>query len=203
MQRRYLKVELPRARCSTEDLTTSRTRENRVLIQDRLSAGNAPVRLLTFLTTSVTRLLSTSLLYDYQLTTTLLNSSILIMISFTTFILTLLALFSLSLSAPMRRDVFVPPIIYPKSGVVWIAGQHHNVTWETDGAPVNITNGIGRVYLANNTIIDLDHPLAIGFDILDGRVSVQVPSVPTGQNYSLVLFGDSGNYSPQFTIIGL
>ncbi|KAG1820674.1 hypothetical protein EV424DRAFT_1472417 [Suillus variegatus] len=125
------------------------------------------------------------------------------MISFTTFILTLLALFSLSLSAPMRRDVFVPPIIYPKSGVVWIAGQHHNVTWETDGAPVNITNGIGRVYLANNTIIDLDHPLAIGFDILDGRVSVQVPSVPTGQNYSLVLFGDSGNYSPQFTIIGL
>jgi len=203
VQRRYLKVELPRARCSTEDLTTSRTRENRVLIQDRLSAGNAPVRLLTFLTTSVTRLLSTSLLYDYQLTTTLLNSSILIMISFTTFILTLLALFSLSLSAPMRRDVFVPPIIYPKSGVVWIAGQHHNVTWETDGAPVNITNGIGRVYLANNTIIDLDHPLAIGFDILDGRVSVQVPSVPTGQNYSLVLFGDSGNYSPQFTIIGL
>lgn len=203
MQRRYLKVELPRARCSTEDLTTSRTRENRVLIQDRLSAGNAPVRLLTFLTTSVTRLLSTSLLYDYQLTITLLNSSILIMISFTTFILTLLALFSLSLSAPMRRDVFVPPIIYPKSGVVWIAGHHHNVTWETDGAPVNITNGIGRVYLANNTIIDLDHPLAIGFDILDGRVSVQVPSVPTGQNYSLVLFGDSGNYSPQFTIIGL
>lgn len=203
MQRRYLKVELPRARCSTEDLTTSRTRENRVLIQDRLSAGNAPVRLLTFLTTSVTRLLSTSLLYDYQLTITLLNSSILIMISFTTFILTLLALFSLSLAAPMRRDVFVPPIIYPKSGVVWIAGHHHNVTWETDGAPVNITNGIGRVYLANNTIIDLDHPLAIGFDILDGRVSVQVPSVPTGQNYSLVLFGDSGNYSPQFTIIGL
>ncbi|KAG1906596.1 uncharacterized protein F5891DRAFT_472668 [Suillus fuscotomentosus] len=125
------------------------------------------------------------------------------MISFTTFIFTLLALFSLSLSAPMRRDVFVPPIIYPKSGVVWIAGQHHNVTWETDGAPVSITNGIGRVYLANNTIIDLDHPLAIGFDILDGRVSVQVPSVPTGQNYSLVLFGDSGNYSPQFTIIGL
>jgi hypothetical protein len=51
------------------------------------------------------------------------------MFSFTTFILTLLALFSLSLSAPMRRDVFVPPIVYPEAGVVWIAGQHHNVTW--------------------------------------------------------------------------
>ncbi|KAG1822870.1 uncharacterized protein BJ212DRAFT_1585518 [Suillus subaureus] len=118
------------------------------------------------------------------------------MISLTTFILTLLALFSLSLSAPMRRDVFVPPIIYPQAGVVWIG-------WETDDAPVNITNGIGRVYLATNTIIDLDHPLAIGFNILDGRVAIQVPSVPTGQNYSIVLFGDSGNYSPQFTIIGL
>ncbi|KAG1885031.1 hypothetical protein F4604DRAFT_1676456 [Suillus subluteus] len=125
------------------------------------------------------------------------------MISFTTFILTLLALFSLSLSAPMRRDVFVPPIIYPHASVVWIAGQHHNVTWETDDAPVNITNGIGRVYLATNTIIDLDHPLAVGFNILDGRVAIQVPSVPTGQNYSIVLFGDSGNYSPQFTIVGL
>jgi hypothetical protein len=51
------------------------------------------------------------------------------MISFTTFILTLLALFSLSLSAPMRRDVFVPPIVYPQAGVVWTAGHHHNVTW--------------------------------------------------------------------------
>ncbi|KAG1720482.1 hypothetical protein EDB19DRAFT_571034 [Suillus lakei] len=125
------------------------------------------------------------------------------MISFTTFILTLLTLFSLSLSAPMRRDVFVPPIMYPHADVVWIAGHHHNVTWETDGAPVNITNGIGRVYLANNSIIDLDHPLATGFNILDGRVTIQVPSVATGRNYSLVLFGDSGNYSPQFTIISL
>ncbi|KAG2342196.1 hypothetical protein BDR05DRAFT_976609 [Suillus weaverae] len=125
------------------------------------------------------------------------------MISFTTFILTLLALFSLSLSAPMRRDVFVPPITYPQAGVIWIAGQHHNVTWETDDAPVHITNGIGRVYLATNTIIDLDHPLAVGFNILDGRVAIQVPSVPRGRNYSIVLFGDSGNYSPEFTITSL
>ncbi|KAG1745910.1 uncharacterized protein EDB91DRAFT_1236219 [Suillus paluster] len=107
------------------------------------------------------------------------------MTSFTTFLLTLLALFSLSFSAPiLRRDVFVPPILYPRSDTVWIAGQHHNVTWSTDNAPVNITNSIGQ-----------------GFDILDGRVEIQVPYVTTGSNYSLVLFGDSGNYSPEFTIL--
>ncbi|KAG0704221.1 hypothetical protein DFH29DRAFT_912355 [Suillus ampliporus] len=123
------------------------------------------------------------------------------MTSFTTFLITLLALFTLTLSAPMRRDVFVPPVLYPNSDTVWTVGQHHNVTWETNNAPENITNGIGKVYLATNYIIDLDHPLATGFDILDGRVVIQVPSVPTGQNYSVVLFGDSGNYSPEFTIL--
>lgn len=31
--------------------------------------------------------------------------------------------------ALMRRDVFVPPILYPHAGTVWKVGHKHNVTW--------------------------------------------------------------------------
>jgi len=51
---------------------------------------------------------------------------------------------------------------------------------------------------------DLTTPviLADKFDILLGRITVQVPWVVDGDDYQLVLFGDSGNFSPQFTITG-
>jgi hypothetical protein len=28
-----------------------------------------------------------------------------------------------------KRDVFVPPVLYPHAGTVWFVGQTHNVTW--------------------------------------------------------------------------
>ncbi|KAH9848913.1 hypothetical protein C2E23DRAFT_842087 [Lenzites betulinus] len=98
-----------------------------------------------------------------------------------------------------RRDVFVPPVLYPHAGTVWVKGQRHNVTWDTTNAPVNITNKIGTILLRQG---DLTTPLILadGFDILLGRIEVTVPWVLHGSDYSLVLFGDSGNFSPQFTI---
>ncbi|OBZ68776.1 hypothetical protein A0H81_11344 [Grifola frondosa] len=98
------------------------------------------------------------------------------------------------------RDVFVPPVTYPHYGTVWKIGQHHNVTWDTSGAPVNITNKFGLVVLAKGGLEDIDHPLASNFSILDGRVVVKVPDVTPGNDYAIVLFGDSGNFSPNFTI---
>ncbi|EGN98381.1 hypothetical protein SERLA73DRAFT_183352 [Serpula lacrymans var. lacrymans S7.3] len=128
-----------------------------------------------------------------------------IMTPFTTFLLTLLSLFAFAIALPISnlqaRDVFVPPILYPHAGTVWQAGNHHNVTWDISGAPVNITNKVGMVILATNGLEDIEHPLASNFNILDGRVEIQVPDVPTGNNYAIVLFGDSGNFSPNFTII--
>ncbi|KAI0672632.1 hypothetical protein C8Q78DRAFT_1068209 [Trametes maxima] len=101
-----------------------------------------------------------------------------------------------------KRDVFVPPVLYPHAGTVWNSGQRHNVTWDLSNAPVNITNSIGTILLRKG---DLSTPvvLANGFDILLGRVEVTVPWLLTGSDYSLVLFGDSGNFSPEFTINGL
>ncbi|EMD40018.1 hypothetical protein CERSUDRAFT_81326 [Gelatoporia subvermispora B] len=112
----------------------------------------------------------------------------------------LLSLFALAAAAPVIRDVFVPPVTYPHQGTVWYVGQYHNVTWETAGAPVNITNKIGRVVLAKGGIEDINNPLATNFSILDGRVVVKVPDVEPGNDYAIVLFGDSGNFSPNFTI---
>jgi hypothetical protein len=28
-----------------------------------------------------------------------------------------------------KRDVYVPKVLYPHSGVTWTSGQTHNVTW--------------------------------------------------------------------------
>ncbi len=35
-----------------------------------------------------------------------------------------------------KRDVFVPPVLYPHKGTVWTKGQRHNVTWYVSVLPV-------------------------------------------------------------------
>ena len=46
------------------------------------------------------------------------------------FVLFFLGLCAVVSAVPMlKRDVFVPPILYPKAGTVWKVGQRHNVTW--------------------------------------------------------------------------
>ncbi|KIK59393.1 hypothetical protein GYMLUDRAFT_169731 [Collybiopsis luxurians FD-317 M1] len=112
-------------------------------------------------------------------------------------------LFTISNAFPvslLRRDVFVPPITYPTNTTVWNKGEVHNVTWDVSQAPVNITNKFGRIQLRSG---GLTTPLILadGFDILLGTYPVTVPWVITGE-YQLVLFGDSGNFSPEFTING-
>ena len=40
--------------------------------------------------------------------------------------------FQLAAAMPVemeKRDVYVPPILYPHAGTVWYKGQRHNVTW--------------------------------------------------------------------------
>ncbi|KAI0636488.1 hypothetical protein C8Q77DRAFT_1050716 [Trametes polyzona] len=98
-----------------------------------------------------------------------------------------------------KRDVYVPPVLYPHSGTVWYKGQVHNVTWDVSDPPVNITNKFGRIMLRKG---DLSTPLILadGFDILRGRIEVTVPWVLEGDDYSVVLFGDSGDWSQKFAI---
>jgi len=123
---------------------------------------------------------------------------------FTTFFFfSLLSFFAFVTAFPVNvvRDVFVPPVITPNASTVWVVGQNYNVTWNTTDAPVNITNKYGMVVLAKDGVmIDLDQPLASNFSILLGSIEVTCPNVTAGDDYAIVLFGDSGNDSPTFTI---
>ncbi|KAI0328378.1 hypothetical protein GY45DRAFT_1222498, partial [Cubamyces sp. BRFM 1775] len=111
--------------------------------------------------------------------------------------------FQLAAAVPVaemeKRDIWDPQLLYPHAGTVWYKGQTHNVTWDNSNPPSNLTNPVGMILLkAGTTATPLI--LADGFSILDGRVEVTVPWVLEANDYSLVLFGDSSNVGPQFTI---
>ncbi|PSR75319.1 hypothetical protein EW026_g7822 [Hermanssonia centrifuga] len=107
-------------------------------------------------------------------------------------------------AAPVHetRDVWDPRILYPHAGTVWYSGQRHNVTWETSDAPKQITGANGGFILLRSGEYETPVVLAHDITLLDGRVEVTVPDVITG-NFSLVLFGDSGNWGDDFLINGV
>ncbi|KZV62614.1 hypothetical protein PENSPDRAFT_758577 [Peniophora sp. CONT] len=104
-----------------------------------------------------------------------------------------------SLVSAAALDVFVPPITSPSASTKWTAGAVETVTWDTSNAPAQISNPSGIVVLEKGGL-----PVATlkdGFPITDGSVDVTVPAnLTTGTDYTIILFGDSGNVSPQFEI---
>ncbi|KIM39603.1 hypothetical protein M413DRAFT_447079 [Hebeloma cylindrosporum] len=147
---------------------------------------------------------------QYQLTTTteLSNLSPLYSTMKFTSITTLASLFLVAVSSAVAlpvhhevRDVFVPPILYPRAGTVWKVGEKHRITWTTSNHPAKITNQVGRIMLRKG---DFTTPLILAndFDILLGQATITVPWVEDGDDYQVVVFGDSGNFSPAFTITG-
>ncbi|KAF7365025.1 hypothetical protein MVEN_00373600 [Mycena venus] len=77
------------------------------------------------------------------------------------------------------------------------------VTWNATGIPAGITGKIQLGYLDPNSEGEhLSTILADGFNLTDEKVDITVPPVQTRTTYILVLFGDSGNASPEFTIQG-
>ncbi|KAI0313845.1 hypothetical protein OF83DRAFT_495507 [Amylostereum chailletii] len=125
-------------------------------------------------------------------------------------------------AAPIEaRDIWDPKVLYPHSGTVWKTGSYHNVTWDTSNPPPQVSNG-AAVYLRKGPSTFIDQPLAQGFDLHTGHVEVQVPTnLTAGTDYRIVcaclisfssehrrthsgsftVFGDSGNWGPEFTIV--
>ncbi|KAL0950398.1 hypothetical protein HGRIS_010356 [Hohenbuehelia grisea] len=99
----------------------------------------------------------------------------------------------------MPRGVYVPPLTSPTLGTVWTVGETHTVTWDTSKPPSQITNRSGKIMLRKGEKT-LDLTLASGFNITAGSAEVTVPDVTAGDDYMLVLFGNSGNFSPKFSI---
>ncbi|EKM56246.1 uncharacterized protein PHACADRAFT_253270 [Phanerochaete carnosa HHB-10118-sp] len=114
--------------------------------------------------------------------------------------LSALAQTGMTYAAPLeKRDVYSPPVLYPHTGTVWYSGQTHNVTWDNSNPPTSISNRAFILLRQGNS--ELPVVLAHDFDLRAGRVEVEVPDVITG-NFSIVLFGDSGNWSEDFLING-
>ncbi|KAG6334660.1 hypothetical protein ID866_4427 [Astraeus odoratus] len=100
----------------------------------------------------------------------------------------------------LSRDVWAPPITSPDSNTVWLVGQNYTVTWNTTNAPSQVTNPEGKIFLRQGNATQAN-PIKEGFPLSDGQVQVTVPSdVTPGDDWRVVLFGDSGNWSPFFTI---
>ncbi|KAJ7442613.1 hypothetical protein FB451DRAFT_1297020 [Mycena latifolia] len=109
--------------------------------------------------------------------------------------------FSFILAAPLDpRTVYDPPILSPTSDSVWVVGEVETVTWNATGIPAGVTGMIRLGYLTPDSE-HLSVTLASGFNLTDEKVNVTVPAVVSRTNYIVVLFGDSGNASPEFTIL--
>jgi len=100
----------------------------------------------------------------------------------------------------------VPPIITPDSETVWCVGEKVTVTWDTSNRPKEITNPKGELLLGH---VNSDgsggenlapKSLAKNFLLAHGQISFVVPDVAPNNDYIVVLVGDSGDASQEFTI---
>ncbi|KAJ3722809.1 hypothetical protein DFJ43DRAFT_1092446 [Lentinula guzmanii] len=95
--------------------------------------------------------------------------------------------------------VWDPTITSPVTGTVWTVGTMVNVTWSITDEPSTVSNA-GEIYLAKDNVQMM--ALSGTFDLAaaDGSYAVTVPDVPTGDDYQVILYGDSGNIGPSFVI---
>ncbi|KAJ3542024.1 hypothetical protein NM688_g6016 [Phlebia brevispora] len=124
-----------------------------------------------------------------------------IVMRFTALTTLLLGAVSLATGAPTeKRVVWSPPILTPNANTTWYSGDWVEVTWDASDAPENISE---RAYILLRYFDDeLPIVLAHDFDLRAGAVAITVPEVVTSPDFSIVLFGDSGNWGDTFTIIG-
>ncbi|KAF9449588.1 hypothetical protein P691DRAFT_702940 [Macrolepiota fuliginosa MF-IS2] len=110
----------------------------------------------------------------------------------------------LSIQKRKNLDVWIPQITAPTASSVWDAGAVELVSWDTSNAPQNISNG-GHVVLKSAATTfsqsQFKH-LAGPFDLRIGQINVTLPDGLVTGEYTIVLFGDSGNESDQFHING-
>ncbi|KIK67385.1 hypothetical protein GYMLUDRAFT_37498 [Collybiopsis luxurians FD-317 M1] len=117
-----------------------------------------------------------------------------------TFLFVLVSLAQAYPISSMKRDVFVPQILSPKGGESWVVGQTQSIIWNVSSPPAQITNPVGQILLRKGGSTQ-NVTLAGNFSILAGNVSFIVPCVTPDDDYSIILFGDSGNLSPVFSIV--
>ncbi|TFL01805.1 hypothetical protein BDV98DRAFT_567558 [Pterulicium gracile] len=101
--------------------------------------------------------------------------------------------------------VYNPEITAPVAKQQWCIGSTVNVTWDASDIPSDAFENTGKILLGYggdeyNLHLDVDHPLATGFLLRSEFTSITVPDVEPRDNYMVVVMGDSGNTSPEFSI---
>ncbi|KAF7297717.1 hypothetical protein MKEN_01395100 [Mycena kentingensis (nom. inval.)] len=95
-------------------------------------------------------------------------------------------------------DVWAPTVLYPSEGAILTSGESCTLVWNATNPPAHISNGAFVLLRRNGR--SYPFVLAKDFDLRAGSVTFPLPEVFSGDDYSFVLFGDSGNFSPLFTI---
>ena len=111
-------------------LRASSSRDLAVAIRELLcAAGGSSANKLTQLLHFTTHLVLRS--YEPFTTTFAMSSQSTLTKCLFLFIATFAIFFQIAAGLPVneKRDVYVPPVLYPHSGTVWYKGQRHNVTW--------------------------------------------------------------------------
>ncbi|CAO3609749.1 unnamed protein product [Cunninghamella echinulata] len=117
-------------------------------------------------------------------------------------VLTTLIAFSYSI-------VLNPTILYPSANTKWKAGESYTVTWDTEnvlGGPIPAdykgTIMLGYLTKEDGSNEHLKWKLASDFPLNQGSYKVTLPpKLETRKTYIIVLMGNSGNASKQFTIL--
>ncbi|ESK87099.1 hypothetical protein Moror_11906 [Moniliophthora roreri MCA 2997] len=108
-----------------------------------------------------------------------------------------------------RRGVWNPPITSPDAKTVWCVGKKVKVTWhvfvipdhanfpKNSDTPAIILHKVSDPNLCKFFLFICSEST---FKLEKGTVDITVPDVKDGKDYTITLFGDSGNKSPNFTI---
>ncbi|KAI0720577.1 hypothetical protein C8T65DRAFT_293498 [Cerioporus squamosus] len=102
--------------------------------------------------------------------------------------------------------VYRPHITAPVEGDSWPVASEQTVTWDASDIPPEALYQTGVLLLghvedgSSDEHLDIQNPLASGFQIKNGAVNVTVPEVVPRNDYIVVLIGDSGNASGKFSI---
>lgn len=104
-----------------------------------------------------------------------------------------------------ERTVYSPEITYPTHKTKWEVGKKVHVSWNASGLPDEAKKAKSFIKLGhldkNSAGEHLNQTLAKGFKLGDGNVKFTLPKdLEPRDDYIVVLFGDSGNASPKFTI---
>jgi len=107
-----------------------------------------------------------------------------------------------------RTELIVvsPQITVPNATTVWDTGSQQYVQWDTTHIPPEAKNYTGAILLghfedgSDSEHLEWQTPLAYGFLLTDGKAKIKVPFEYAGKTYFVVLMGDSGNRSENFTI---